>query len=127
MEGDTVYISYKSPREIALAMSIIETNNLYLGEEDGHFFNKRERYSGICNIIDAPEYYKVDVITLAKIGDTFVGCAMKVSNKIHGCNTCTYVKQNYRRRGIGSEMLKRTIDYSSINNYCHPEGFPKVY
>lgn len=120
------YIEYTTQQEIAKAFSIIESNQLYLQEEDGHSYNIAKRYSGICKIIDNPEYYRPIKITLAKIDNIFVGCSMSVEKRVHMCNTATYVKSEYRRQGIGSKLVTLAMPPERIENFQHPSGFPKV-
>jgi len=131
MDESIEYIVYESERAIRRALSIIESNKLYLNRDDGgsrHAYNERARYSGICRIIDQPEYYKPIKIVLAKDVDTyaFIGCSIAIANYVHSCNTATYVKSTYRRKGIGSKLVTMAMPPQEIDNNQHPLGFPKV-
>lgn len=131
MSEDIDYIVCESASEIRWALSMIDSNKLYLNRDDGssrHAYNEKARYSGICRIIDQPEYYQPAKIVLAKdMGeDIFIGCAIALKNYVHSCNTATYVKSTYRRKGIGSKLVTMAMPPQEIDNNQHPLGFPKV-
>jgi GNAT superfamily N-acetyltransferase len=106
---------------IPFALAMIEKNYLYLGG-----LNLSMRYSGICKIIDHPYIYNPLIVSLAKLGDKYIGCAILLKNPVHTCNTCTYVDPEFRRKGIGSNLILLVAPPSQIKNYQHPIGFPKI-
>lgn len=91
-------------------------------------YSYNSQFSGFWQLAHMGKYREnVIKMSMAYDGATPIGVAITLSPVMYGCATTCFVKQEYRRHGIGSVLVSKITTKKIIESGAHqfPIGFPK--